>query len=52
MDLNFTREEIAFREEVREVFQYRVQADIRRKCILRPAPAAQGGHRSLDPHSA
>ncbi len=34
MDLNFTREEIAFREEVREVFRSQLPADIRRKCIL------------------
>ncbi len=34
MDLNFTPEEIAFREEVRAVFRTELPAEIRRKCIL------------------
>jgi alkylation response protein AidB-like acyl-CoA dehydrogenase len=34
MDLRFTAEEIAFREEVREFFRSALPSDIRRKCIL------------------
>jgi alkylation response protein AidB-like acyl-CoA dehydrogenase len=34
MDLRFTAEEIAFREEVREFFRGALPSDIRRKCIL------------------
>jgi alkylation response protein AidB-like acyl-CoA dehydrogenase len=34
MDLRFTGEEIAFREEVREFFRSALPADLRRKCTL------------------
>ncbi len=34
MDLRFTPEELAFREEVREFFRTSLPADIRRKCVL------------------
>src|SRR5436305_2108670 len=34
MDLSFTSEEIAFREEVREFFRGALPADIRRKVVL------------------
>jgi alkylation response protein AidB-like acyl-CoA dehydrogenase len=34
MDLQFTREEIAFREEVREFFRSALPEDLRRKCFL------------------
>ena len=34
MDLRFTAEEVAFREEVREFFRSALPADLRRKCTL------------------